>query len=63
MAWTKAGVATTYVLHLFGAAIPCYAALSSLLLNVFASVVLSLVLNVVSSRVPADATTAEDYVS
>ena len=63
MAWTKAGVVPTYVLHLFGIAIPCYAALSSLVLNIFVSVVLSLAFNLISSGVPADATTAEDYVS
>jgi SSS family solute:Na+ symporter len=63
MAWTKAGVATTYVLHLFGVAIPCYAALSSLLLNVVVSSGLSLILAAVSNDVPTDATTAEDYVS
>jgi len=63
MAWTKAGVATTYVLHLFGVAIPCYAALSSLVLNLFVSVMLSFVFNVALGGVRTDATTAADYVS
>jgi hypothetical protein len=63
MAWTKAGVATTYVLHFFGVAIPCYAALSSLVLNVLLSGALSLVCNAITGSAVADATTAEDYVS
>jgi len=63
MAWTKAGVATTYVLHFLGVAIPCYAALSSLVLNLFVSGVLSLVFNVISRGAHDDETMAEDYVS
>ena len=63
MAWTKAGVATTYVLHIFGVAIPCYAALSSLALNLLVSFVLTLVLNALPGGVRTDATAAEDYVS
>jgi SSS family solute:Na+ symporter len=63
MAWTKAGIATTYALHVFGVAIPCYAALSSLILNVLVTCALSLIFNVVSNKLPADATAAEDYVS
>jgi len=63
MSWTKAGVATTYVLHVLGVAIPCYAALSSLVLNLLISGVLSLVFNLASGRVYEDETSAEDYVS
>jgi solute:Na+ symporter, SSS family len=62
MAWTKAGIATTYVLHIFGIAVPCYAALSSLLLNIEVAVVLSFIFNLVASGAPLDATAAEDYV-
>jgi SSS family solute:Na+ symporter len=62
MAWTKAGIATTYVLHIFGIAVPCYAALSSLLLNIEVAVVLSFIFNFVASSTPLDATAAEDYV-
>src|SRR5262249_22746246 len=47
MAWTRTGIATTYVLHIFGVAVPCYAALSSLALNIVVSAVLSFVFNFV----------------
>ena len=50
-----------YALHIFGWTVPCYAALSSLILNIVVSVVLSAALNAVRvTRV--DATAAEDYV-
>jgi SSS family solute:Na+ symporter len=62
MAWTKAGIATTYVLHILGVAVPCYAALSALFLNIAVSVSLSLVINVLARGAPLDATLAEDYV-
>jgi SSS family solute:Na+ symporter len=62
MTWTKAGIATTYVLHILGVAVPCYAALSALLLNIAVSVSLSLVSNVLARSAPLDATIAEDYV-
>jgi SSS family solute:Na+ symporter len=52
---------STYVLHILGTAVPCYAALSSLVLNIAVSVVLSLVLNALSKAPAADATLAEDY--
>jgi SSS family solute:Na+ symporter len=56
LAFTK----TTYNLALFGTTIPCYAALSSLLLNIVVSVVLSLVLNQIAEN-RSDATVAADY--
>jgi SSS family solute:Na+ symporter len=62
MAWTKAGIATTYVLHILGVAVPCYAALSSLVLNIAVSVALSVAFSVVARGGPLDATVAEDYV-
>ena len=52
----------TYVLHIFGTAVPCYAAVSALALNLAVSVVLSLVFNLVSRGTRADETLAEDYV-
>jgi len=50
-----------YALHIFGWTVPCYAALSSLVLNIVVSVVLSAILNRVL-RPHEDATTAEDYI-
>jgi solute:Na+ symporter, SSS family len=52
----------TYVLHVFGVAVPCYAALSALALNLAVSVVLSLVFNAAWRETRADETLAEDYV-
>jgi len=50
-----------YALHILGWTIPCYAALSSLVLNIVVSVVLSGLFNAIS-RTREDATMAEDYV-
>jgi SSS family solute:Na+ symporter len=52
--------ASVYVLHIGGIDLPCYAALSSLVLNIAVSVVLSLVFNAISTT-RADTTVAEDY--
>lgn len=52
--------ASVYVLHIGGIALPCYAALSSLVLNLVVSYGLSLAFNALSSA-RADQTTAEDY--
>ena len=60
MAAQSAFKASVYVLHIRGLAVPCYAALSSLVLNVAVSVVLSFVFNALSEP-RADATIAEDY--
>ena len=49
-----------YPLHVFGLTVPCYAALSSLILNLAVSVALSFVLNAFM-RTRTDATRAEDY--
>jgi SSS family solute:Na+ symporter len=51
---------SVYVLHIAGVALPCYAALSSLLLNIVVSVLLSAVFNAFLAP-RADATLAEDY--
>ncbi len=57
MAWANAFKSSIYALNLFGLTVPCYAALSSLVLNLAVAAVLSLVI-----RTPhADATKAEDY--
>jgi hypothetical protein len=45
---------------IFGVTIPCYAALSSLILNLTASAILSAIFNALS-QTRADATRAEDY--
>lgn len=63
MSWTRTGIATTYVLHVFGTAIPCYAALSSLVLNILISLVLSFAFNFMSRDVRQDATEATDYLT
>jgi SSS family solute:Na+ symporter len=57
MAWQNAFKTSTYALHFFGLTIPCYAALSSLLLNMAIAAVLSLVIR----SAHADETAAEDY--
>jgi SSS family solute:Na+ symporter len=51
---------SVYVLHFGSFALPCYAALSSLVLNLVASVALSFVFNAILTPRP-DMTTAEDY--
>ena len=52
--------ASVFVLHIGSVALPCYAALSSLVLNILVSAALSLVLNALSTS-RTDATLAEDY--
>jgi SSS family solute:Na+ symporter len=52
--------ASVYVLHIGSFALPCYAALSSVILNIAVSAVLSSVFNAMLSPA-ADATIAEDY--
>lgn len=51
---------SVYVLHIGGLALPCYAALSSVLLNLAVSAALSFVFNAMLAP-RADVTTAEDY--
>jgi SSS family solute:Na+ symporter len=60
MAAQSAFKASVYLLHIGGFAVPCYAALSSLLLNIVVSVLLSFVFNALSTP-RADTTLAEDY--
>ena len=61
--WMAAAVhfAPVYPLHLFGTTIPCYIALSSLIVNIIVSVVLSLLFNPVLSDRDRDVTAAGDY--
>jgi solute:Na+ symporter, SSS family len=61
MAWRNAFASSTYALHFFGLTIPCYAALSSLVLNLAAAAALSAVFNAFDKGPRIDATTAEDY--
>jgi len=51
-----------FALHIFGLTVPCYAALSSLALNIAIAVASSWALNAVSRGVREDATTASDYI-
>ena len=61
MAWTLDFKSSTYVLHAFGIAIPCYASLSALVLNLAVALVVSAAVNAVKGM-PVDHTVAEDYV-
>jgi SSS family solute:Na+ symporter len=60
MAATLDFAKSIYALHIFGWTIPCYAALSSLILNIVVSVVLSGLLNAMT-HTRVDETMAEDY--
>ena len=53
---------STYVMHILGADIPSYAALSSVALNLVIALVLSVVFNAMSKGSRTDATMAADYV-
>lgn len=60
--WAALGFTKTiYALHIFGWTVPCYAALSSLVLNIVVSVVLSGLFNAMKGT-REDATMAEDYI-
>jgi SSS family solute:Na+ symporter len=62
MAASLAFKVSIYPIHLFGVTIPCYAALSSLALNIVVSVALSWVFNAVLRATPSDTTVEADYV-
>jgi SSS family solute:Na+ symporter len=62
MAWTLSFKGSTYVLHILGMAITCYAAVSALVLNIAVGLVISFVLNMIGSGVRADETVPSDYV-
>jgi solute:Na+ symporter, SSS family len=61
MAWTLGFAKSVFALHILGVTVPCYAALSSLILNIAVSVALSLVFNAFGSGVRVDGTAEADY--
>jgi SSS family solute:Na+ symporter len=61
MAYLNAFKSSTFALHIFGTIVPCYAALSSLILNILIAAALSVVFNTLSNAPRVDATAAEDY--
>ena len=62
MAWSLGLKSSVYVLHVFGMAIPCYAALSALALNLVVGIVLSLIFNALSKGPRVDETAVADYI-
>ena len=61
MAWSLELKSSIYVLHIFGTAVPCYAALSALALNLVVGIVLSVIFNALSPGIRADETVPADY--
>jgi SSS family solute:Na+ symporter len=61
MAWTLNLKSSVYVLHIFGVAVPCYAAVSALALNIAVALALSALLNFRSNQPREDETLASDY--
>ncbi len=61
MFWETNLKTTTYPLHIFGWTLPCYAAVSALLVNLVVSWSLTLVLRATTNTVQIDETVAEDY--
>ncbi len=61
MAWTNAFKSSTYALNIFGTVVPCYAALSSLILNLAVAAVLSAAFNALRRGPRTDATLPQDY--
>ncbi|HXC57557.1 MAG TPA: sodium:solute symporter [Rhizomicrobium sp.] len=61
MAYANAFKISIYPLTLFGYTVPCYAALSSLVLNIAVSFALSWLFNAVLRTPPSDATVEADY--
>jgi SSS family solute:Na+ symporter len=55
------GFTPIYPIHVLGVVIPCYIALSSLVVNLVVAVVLSVVFNAVAPDKARDTTVAEDY--
>jgi len=58
MAWSLDSKAPSMLLHIFGVAVPCYAALSALALNLGVAIVLSVIFNALSRGRRADETVA-----
>ena len=61
MAWTLGFKAAIYPLTLFGTTVPCYIAVSSLVVNIVVAAVLSVIFNAIASDRHKDWTVAEDY--
>ena len=61
MAYLNAFKASIYPLRLFGETIPCYAAVSSLALNIAVSLAFSVLFNAVLRTPPSDVTVEADY--
>ena len=61
MAWSLNFKSSTFVLHFFGLAMPCYAALSALVVNLAVAGAVTLIVSAWRAM-PADQTVAEDYV-
>jgi SSS family solute:Na+ symporter len=61
MAYLNAFKSSTFALNIFGLVVPCYAALSALILNIAVAAVLSAIFNALLSAPRIDTTTAEDY--
>ena len=61
MAAANGFAGSIFALHLLGETVPCYAAVSSLLLNLAVTIVLSFVFNALSRGVRVDATSVGDY--
>jgi SSS family solute:Na+ symporter len=62
MAWMLDFQSSIYPLHLFGVTVPCYVAVSALLLNVVVSLILNFALSLAPSGLRLDETVAEDYI-
>ena len=61
MVWQLGLKSSIYPLHLFGITIPCYAALSALILNIVVGLVVSIALNATSKAPRYDETAPSDY--
>jgi SSS family solute:Na+ symporter len=61
MVWQLGLKSSIYPLHMFGITIPCYAALSALILNIAVGFIVSVVLNAVSRTPRYDETVPADY--
>jgi solute:Na+ symporter, SSS family len=62
MAWSLELKSSIYVVHILGVAVPCYAALIALALNLGVAIILSVMFNTLSRGPHADETEAADYI-
>lgn len=63
MAWSNKFASSIYPIHLFGLEIPCYAALSTLALNILVAAVLTLAFRAAKLAEGSDHTSPADYVA